>query len=189
VADYDGAFDLAVSLDAVSSMPAINERLRFGGPIVTDAFRFWFANPQVDYGYALRLAAGSSQGTKFDSAERLLGEHGPVLTLTYALPGDAGEEPFFHRGDPDSTGSIDLTDAVYLFDFLFHGGPVPSCLEAADAQNDGALDLSDGVYIFLYLFVGGSAPAAPGPTTVPCGTDPDPPGAAGDLGCVAYDSC
>jgi len=189
VADYDGAFDLAGNLDAVSTMPAINERVHFGGSSVADAFRFWFANPQVDYGYALRLAAGSSQGTKFGSAEQSLGEHGPILTLTYTLPGGSGEGPFFHRGDPDSTGDSDLTDAVYIFDYLFQGGPAPTCFESADAQNDAAIDISDGIYILLYLFVGGRAPAAPGPTTVPCGTDPDPPGSAGDLGCAAYDNC
>jgi hypothetical protein len=57
---------------------------RTSGPQVTDAFRFWFDNPQLDYGYALRLAPPESF-TTFRRWESELGEHGPVLELSYAL--------------------------------------------------------------------------------------------------------
>ena len=51
---------------------------------MTDAFRFWFDNPQVYYGYAIRL----SEQDSFSSFRRLeaeLGEDGPVLEITYSL--------------------------------------------------------------------------------------------------------
>ena len=40
-----------------------------------------------------------------------------------------------------------------------------------------------------WLFVGGPEPAAPGPTGLPCESDPDPPGLPGDLGCESYSHC
>jgi hypothetical protein len=190
LADYNGPNDLAASVDAVALPLAINERVDLGGAAVTDAFRFWFASPQADYGYALRLQGGATQETKFERAEASLGEHGPVLAITYRLPGAGDcEAARFHRGDPNATGEVDLSDAVFIFGYLFTGGDAPGCLEAADAQNDGVIDISDGIYLLLYLFAGGLEPAPPGPSTAPCGQDPDVPGAAGDLGCDAYDRC
>ncbi len=53
---------------------------------MTDAFRFWFDNPTCDYGYGLRLASGS-QETKFERWESSIHQGGPVLKLTYLLPG------------------------------------------------------------------------------------------------------
>ena len=67
-------------------MESVRERLVFDGAAVTDAFRFWFRNPSVDYGYALQFAPGAQLGTRFMAAERERGEHGPVLTITYRLP-------------------------------------------------------------------------------------------------------
>ena len=85
--DYFGTNDLAARVDATAPMSAINEPVDFSGPLVTDAFRFWFDNPGVDYGYALRLAAGSRQETKFGRWEQGLRDEGPMLSLTYLLPG------------------------------------------------------------------------------------------------------
>src|SRR6185436_5229052 len=85
--DYFGTNDLASRLDATVAMVSITEPTEFSGALVTDAFRFWFANPVFDYGYALRLAAGSKQETKFDRWESGFRENGPVLKLIYLLPG------------------------------------------------------------------------------------------------------
>ena len=85
--DYFGTNDLAARLDATVAMVSIAEPTELAGTLVTDAFRFWFANPGFDYGYALRLAAGSRQETKFDRWESGFRENGPVLKLTYLLPG------------------------------------------------------------------------------------------------------
>ena len=45
----------------------------------------------------------------------------------------------------------------------------------------GSLGLS--IAILSFLFGGGPPPAAPGPTTEPCGPDPDEEGSPGDLDC------
>jgi hypothetical protein len=87
VADYDGRFDLAERVDAVAMVTAMNERATFGGPLVTEAFRFWLTHPAQDNGYALRLAGtpGADPAIIFYGADTDLRQKGPVLTLTYRL--------------------------------------------------------------------------------------------------------
>jgi len=84
--DYFGTNDLAARVDATVTMNSITEATEFSSALIADAFRFWFDNPAFDYGYALRLAAGA-QETKFTRWEHGVRAHGPVLQLTYLLPG------------------------------------------------------------------------------------------------------
>jgi DNA-binding beta-propeller fold protein YncE len=84
--DYNGTNDLAARIDAVVQLQAVNEEVAFEGPLVTEAFRFWFNNPALDCGYALRLTNSATQELKFERTEDGLRENGPVLTITYALP-------------------------------------------------------------------------------------------------------
>ena len=100
-----------------------------------------------------------------------------------ALVPSAGGEPLFRRGDADAVGEINLTDGVFLLNFLFLGGSAPPCLDAADANDDGQLNITTGVYVFNWLFLGGPLPLAPGPTN--CGPDATPD----ELGCANYDNC
>ena len=88
--------------------------------------------------------------------------------------------PRFRRGDVDVSGTIDVTDAVKLLNYLFLGGATPECLDAADFDNSNVADISDAVANLSYQFLGGVASAAPGPNT--CGSDPTPD----DLGCAVY---
>jgi hypothetical protein len=102
---------------------------------------------------------------------------------------DECEVPF-HRGDPNSSGETDISDGIAIFGFLFLGNPATlPCKESADANNDGRIDISDGIFLLSWLFTGGPQPAAPGPSGMPCGVDPDPPGSPGDLGCNEYAAC
>jgi hypothetical protein len=91
---------------------------------------------------------------------------------TYVLVEFSGGEtaPTFRRGDPDGSGTIDLSDAIGVLSWLFLGGPAPGCQDAADADDDGAIDLSDPIAILGFLFLGAGAPPAPGPDA--CGEDP-----------------
>jgi hypothetical protein len=63
-----------------------------------------------------------------------------------ASPGTLRAAPFV-RGDVDQSQSVDISDAVFLFNFLFLGGPEPRCLDAADAGDDERIDISDGIYL------------------------------------------
>jgi hypothetical protein len=88
---------------------------------------------------------------------------------------DMGAVPFsgppvlFIRGDADSSGEVDLTDAIDGLEYLFRGRAGPSCLDRLDANDDGAVDLSDALYILFYRFAGGPPPPAPFPDA---GADP-----------------
>jgi diadenosine tetraphosphatase ApaH/serine/threonine PP2A family protein phosphatase len=79
-------------------------------------------------------------------------------------------EPTFRRGDADGTGTVELTDAVLVLNWLFLGSAAPGCADAADANDDGKVDLSDPVQVLGFLFLGSAAPPSPGPET--CGDDP-----------------
>jgi hypothetical protein len=67
----------------------------------------------------------------------------------------------FVRGDTDSSGVVDLSDAVSTFSFLFLGGSPPPCLDAADANDDGHLDIADGIAALSRLFLNGIPLPAP----------------------------
>jgi hypothetical protein len=60
----------------------------------------------------------------------------------------------------DGGGAIDISDMVYLVDYMFIEGPPPPCLEAANTNGDGggAIDISDMVYLVDYMFLEGPPP-------------------------------
>jgi len=69
----------------------------------------------------------------------------------------------FLRGDCDSSGALDLTDAVHHLNYLFLGGLEPQCPDACDANDDGVVDIADPIYCLGFMFTGGKAPAFPYP--------------------------
>jgi hypothetical protein len=86
----------------------------------------------------------------------------------------------FRRGDVDSNGVVEITDAVKLLGYLFLGGGTPECLEAGDTDNSGTIDITDAVTNLGYQFLGQAPPVAPGPLV--CGQDPSAP----MLGCQKF---
>ena len=69
--------------------------------------------------------------------------------------GGACEPDRFLRGDAGCSFTVELSDAVFVFDFLFRGGPAPECPDAADADDSGEISISDGIAILNRLFRGG----------------------------------
>ena len=72
-------------------------------------------------------------------------------------------DPLFVRGETNGDGVIDISDPVYLFEWLFLGDHDPCCHAALDVNGDGDHDLSDGIWILEYSFQGGPPPVAPYP--------------------------
>jgi Tol biopolymer transport system component len=62
-------------------------------------------------------------------------------------------------GDADSSGSIDVSDAIYILNYLFRGGPAPKPLMSGDSNNDNEISLADAIYLLNYLFRGGPMPS------------------------------
>ncbi len=83
----------------------------------------------------------------------------------YEYPGHCDESlVLFVRGDCDSSsGTLEITDAVTVFSYLFLGKGVPACPDACDTNDDAVINLTDGVYLLNFLFSGGSSPASPFP--------------------------
>ncbi len=91
--------------------------------------------------------------------------------LTFRVLEDACEEkpkvgPFL-RGDSNSDGISNISDASFLLNFLFIGGAEPPCAATGDSNGDGVANISDASYLLNFLFIGGPGPAAPHPE---CGT-------------------
>ena len=74
------------------------------------------------------------------------------------------------RGDADNNAVVNLTDAIFVLNALFLGGPQPDCADAADMDDSGVLNISDPVFLLESLFRGGAEVPAPG--IVDCGADP-----------------
>jgi len=64
------------------------------------------------------------------------------------------------RGNIDYSGDdiIDISDLVYLVDYMFTGGLPPKCFEEVDTDINLQLDISDLVYLVDYMFDEGPAP-------------------------------
>ncbi len=61
-------------------------------------------------------------------------------------------------GDADASGTVSISDAVFIISYIFGGGPAPTHPEAADVDCSGVLTISDAVYLVSYIFGGGGAP-------------------------------
>lgn len=95
---------------------------------------------------------------------------------------DNCEPQAFRRGDLNTDGTMDVSDAVFGLEFLFVTQTV-TCEDAADANDDGSLNIGDAVFILSALFNSGDLPPDPGPQS--CGLDP-----TGDsLNCELYGVC
>jgi len=61
-------------------------------------------------------------------------------------------------GDANNDETTDVSDAVWIINYVFVGGDPPDPMESGDANCDGSPDVSDAVWIINYVFVGGFAP-------------------------------
>ncbi|MFN0059891.1 MAG: hypothetical protein ACKVX7_15640 [Planctomycetota bacterium] len=77
----------------------------------------------------------------------------------------------FQRGDCNSDAAMQVSDAVFLLEWLFQSGANPECRVACDVNDDNGANISDVVFLLNYLFASGPTPPAPFPA---CGVDPTP---------------
>jgi serine protease AprX len=64
----------------------------------------------------------------------------------------------FRTGDVNRSGSVTVSDPVYLVNYLFKGGPPPYLLYRGDVNCDQSVTVGDIVYLISYLFKGGPEP-------------------------------
>jgi hypothetical protein len=71
------------------------------------------------------------------------------------------KEPGPICGDANADSAINVSDAVYIINYVFTGGEVPDPLGVADVNCDQTVNVSDAVYLINYVFVGGNSPCDP----------------------------
>jgi hypothetical protein len=67
-------------------------------------------------------------------------------------------------GDANNDNAVNVSDAVYIINYVFIGGLPPYCMQEGDANADNSVNVSDAVYIINYVFIEGPAPIC-GPTS------------------------
>jgi YVTN family beta-propeller protein len=138
--------DAAGSTDGEVAMTNVESRIEFAGSGITDAFRFWMANPSLNYGYIVETVGTSGPIVEFWSSEADGGALGPVLSITLAVPVTPLEP------DCNNNGRIDSCDIAlgYSLDEDESGVPdeceLPPC--PADWNANGTADVPD---IFGFL--------------------------------------
>lgn len=68
------------------------------------------------------------------------------------------ENQYVHRGDVNSDRNINLSDVIYLANYMLKGGPAPIPLESGDVDCDIYINLGDVIYLANYLLKGGPPP-------------------------------
>ncbi len=89
--------------------------------------------------------------------ESMLTTEGHSAILPTLSGGNITVLPYL-SGDPNHDGTIDISDVIYLINYLFGGGAEPDPYESGDANGDGTVNSADLIYLINYLFVGGPPP-------------------------------
>ena len=174
-------------IDQNSGSPLANARVRLepDGPEVTTRFDGSFDVTGVIPGaYAVTVSRSGYYPSRIEGLHVAGGattDDWGDMTLFEIGAQDGGGSAFL-RGDANNDGRGDISDTVFLLNYLFKGDQGPACQQAGDSNDDNRIDISDAVSILNWLFQGGPQPAAPYPN---CGTDPD----GGDLTCEFSRAC
>ncbi len=115
----------------------------------------------------------TSTGTTYSADAVKLTSGGGCVPIA-ALKKGKEKIPFL-RGDTNSDGKVDLSDAVSILNLLFNNGPSPHCGESSDANGDHRIDISDAIYLLNYLFSGGLQPPEPYQEGLGTGSECDQP--------------
>ena len=125
----------------------------------------WTLDPQADgtaFVYARFRDAAGNESIGVESA-----------SIVVETPEGLGP---FSRGDCNGDADLNLTDPVFLLQYLFLRGDRPPCLLACDADDRGQLNIADAVNVLNLLFNAGDPLPPPFPG---CGRAP----ARGELDC------
>jgi hypothetical protein len=132
-----------------------------------------FLEPEV-YGVGIAVIGHRFADLDLDGALDLVAVSSTSAAILQGRKQQPPPEARFRRGDVDGDGVVGLSDAVLILEWLFRGGPLPACADAADADDSGTVNLTDAIRILRWLLQGGEPPPAPGPAS--CGADPTPDG-------------
>ena len=90
--DYNGSEDVAHRIDGTNEIEGAGKRYEFKSEFLTDAVRFWVANPDYNYGYLFALQDGDAP-IVFTSKEAADETLRPLLTIRYETQSDEETTP------------------------------------------------------------------------------------------------
>lgn len=172
---YDGFVDMAINNCVIANIgpgeAVYVEAVEYNEPPVITCTDIWgnsegdWAEP-IDSQFALN---GNVSRNPFFCAPAL-GDY-RVAEESICLPsnnscglligiGEAGCNALFACGDVDASNTVNVSDVVYLINYIFSGGPAPYPPDSGEVDCNGSVTISDAVYLISYIFSGGPAPCA-----------------------------
>ena len=152
--------DIMIGVINDYSFPLVTQKITSGSTGGSDHASFWA------YGFPAILGIEDFQD--FNPAYHTTGDRISIFDLPYftdfakagiaSLAILAQPIPQFIYGDANGDGKVTVSDAVYLINYLFKGGPAPDPLESGNADCQNGVNVSDVIYLINYLFKGGPAP-------------------------------
>ncbi|MFH2055989.1 MAG: dockerin type I repeat-containing protein [bacterium] len=106
-----------------------------------------YGTPNWQSNYYFSIAVGDAGSPPLQDVENL---HVVVCTPPPQRP----------CGDANNDMTANITDAVFLIQYIFNSGAPPEPLLIADVNCDGMVNITDAVYLISYIFNGGPAPCA-----------------------------
>lgn len=64
-------------------------------------------------------------------------------------------------GDANSDDYVNISDVVFLIEYIFTGGQAPASVRRGDADCSGMIDISDVVRLIAFIFLGAPTPNCP----------------------------
>jgi len=121
-----------------------------GAPLYTPAESSWTQYSEKSHHFVYFTIWSDSLRLKMVHSDDSIGD-----SLIYC----AQNKPPAVIGDVNADGAINVSDIVYLINYLFKFGPEPLPIQGVgDVNCDGKVSVSDIVYLINYLFKGGSSP-------------------------------
>ncbi len=121
----------------------------FDGPTI---WRVDWTAPVSDLGQIDFYLAGNAANASFDNT-------GDFIYSTSASSSPPAPDCQGLCGDANHDATVNVSDAVYIINYVFVGGAPPQPVQACgDANTDSGVNVSDAVYVINYVFIGGSAP-------------------------------
>ena len=180
--------DITVSsIDFTGSiLPESNRIANIDGNRIYVVWHYIISPPEIlapkDEGLLFNIWVQIPVGTpasEVDITKNIFSDSGPLWDFILAVDGggviypdfvDCGISdlvvyyPDYICGDANSDTMVNVSDAVYIINYVFSGGNAPDPLESADVNCDSKQNVSDAVYIINFVFSGGK---------YPCDTDGD----------------